>query len=103
MGHAAGTVTSIFVIQVGHRHAQAARICKAGDTIPSYAGPLGNETEIARFGTVPCWWAAATARGSFCPSPARLQQAAGNGVHVMVEARSEYLLYWRTVRERRRA
>ena len=47
---AAGTVTSIFV-QVGASTAKLARL-KAGDTIPSYAGPLGNETEIARFGTV---------------------------------------------------
>ena len=40
----AGTVTSIFV-QVGASTAKLARL-KAGDTIPSYAGPLGNETEI---------------------------------------------------------
>ena len=35
----------------GASTAKLARL-KAGDAIPSYAGPLGNETEIARFGTV---------------------------------------------------
>jgi len=86
----AGTVTSIFV-QVGASTAKLARL-KAGDTIPSYAGPLGNETEIARFGTVVlvggCYGI-----GSIYPV-ARALTAAGNHVVALIEARSRYLLYW---------
>ena len=85
-----GTVTSIFV-QVGASTAKLARL-KPGDTIPSYAGPLGNETEIALFGTVlligGCY-----GLGSLLPI-ARDLTAAGNRVFVLVEARSAYLLYW---------
>ena len=81
---AAGTVTSVFV-QVGASTAKLARL-KAGDTIPSYAGPLGNETEIAPFGTVlligGCY-----GLGSLLPI-ARAMTAAGNRVFVILEARS---------------
>ena len=86
----AGTVSSVFV-QVGASTAKLARL-KAGDTIPSYAGPLGNETEIANFGTVlligGCY-----GLGSLYPI-ARALTAAGNKVYAMIEARSSYLLYW---------
>jgi ferredoxin--NADP+ reductase len=86
----AGTVTSIFV-QVGASTAKLARL-KPGDTIPTYVGPLGNETQIARFGTVlligGCY-----GLGSLLPI-ARALTAAGNRVFVLVEARSSYLLYW---------
>jgi len=87
---AAGTVSSVFV-QVGASTAKLARL-KAGDEIPSYAGPLGNETEIDRFGTVlvigGCY-----GLGSIHPI-ARALTAAGNRVFVLIEARSSYLLYW---------
>ena len=86
----AGTVTSIFV-QVGASTAKLARL-KAGDTIPSYAGPLGNETEIANFGTVlligGCY-----GLGSLYPDRPR-PHGGGNKVYAMIEARSSYLLYW---------
>jgi ferredoxin/flavodoxin---NADP+ reductase len=86
----AGTVTSIFV-QVGASTAKLARL-KAGDSIPSYAGPLGNQTEIDRFGTVlligGCYGI-----GSIYPI-ARALKDAGNTVVALVEARSSYLLYW---------
>jgi len=86
----AGTVTSIFV-QVGASTAKLARL-KAGDSIPSYAGPLGNQTEIDRFGTVlligGCYGI-----GSIYPI-ARALKDAGNTVVALVEARSAYLLYW---------
>jgi ferredoxin--NADP+ reductase len=96
----AGTVTSIFV-QVGASTAKLARL-EAGGTIPSYAGPLGNETEIAKFGTVlligGCY-----GLGSVYPI-ARALKAAGNRVFALIEARSSFLLYWedrlRTVCER---
>ncbi|HUK78195.1 MAG TPA: sulfide/dihydroorotate dehydrogenase-like FAD/NAD-binding protein [Thermoleophilia bacterium] len=86
----AGTVTSIFV-QVGASTAKLARL-KAGDTVPSYAGPLGNETEIGSFGTV-LLVAGCYGLGSLLPI-ARAMKAAGNTVYVLVEARSSYLLYW---------
>ncbi len=87
---AAGTATSVFV-QVGASTAKLARL-RPGDTIPSYAGPLGNETEIGEFGTVlligGCYGI-----GSIRPI-ARALRAAGNRVVALVEARSSYLLYW---------
>ena len=64
----AGTVTSIFV-QVGASTARLARL-KAGDHIPSYAGPLGNATEIGKFGTV-LLIAGCYGMGASSPSPAR--------------------------------
>ncbi len=97
---AAGTVTSIFV-QVGASTARLARL-KAGDRIPSYAGPLGNATEIRRFGTV-LLIAGCYGMGSVFPIAGALTEA-GNRVIILVEARSSYLLYWedrlRTVAER---
>jgi ferredoxin--NADP+ reductase len=86
----AGTVTSIFT-QVGASTAKLARL-RAGGTIPSYAGPLGNETEIDAFGTVVviggCYGI-----GSIRPI-AQALRAAGNRVFALIEARSAFLLYW---------
>jgi ferredoxin--NADP+ reductase len=86
----AGTVSSVFV-QVGASTAKLARL-QAGDELPSYAGPLGNPTEIDRFGTVlvvgGCYGI-----GSVRPI-ARALKAAGNRVVALIEARSSYLLYW---------
>jgi ferredoxin--NADP+ reductase len=48
----AGTVTSVF-LQVGGTTAKLARL-KAGDTIPTCAGPLGKESAIESYGTVLC-------------------------------------------------
>ena len=86
----AGTVTSIFM-QVGASTAKFARL-KPGDQIPTYAGPLGNETEIANFGTVLCV-AGCYGIGSIYPI-ARALKDAGNKVYTLLEARSSYLLYW---------
>ena len=87
----AGTVTSVFV-QVGASTARLARL-KAGDDLPSLAGPLGNPTEIDRFGTVllvgGCYGI-----GSIRPIAAALTEA-GNRVIALIEARSSFLLYWR--------
>jgi ferredoxin--NADP+ reductase len=85
-----GTVTSIF-IQVGASTGRLARL-RAGDQLPSCAGPLGNATQIERFGTVllvgGCYGI-----GSIRPLAAALS-AAGNEVVALVEARSAFLLYW---------
>ena len=86
----AGTVTSIFM-QVGGSTAKLARL-KPGDTIPTYAGPLGKETEIANFGTVLCI-GGCYGIGSVYPV-ARALKEVGNKVYTLIEARSSYLLYW---------
>ena len=87
---AAGTVTSVFV-QVGASTAKLARL-KPGATIPTYAGPLGRETEISNFGTVLCV-GGCYGIGSLFPI-ARALKAAGNRVIALLEARSSFLLYW---------
>jgi len=86
----AGTVTSIFM-QVGGSTAKLARL-KPGDSIPTYAGPLGKETEIGSFGTVLCV-GGCYGIGSLYPV-ARALKEAGNKVCTLIEARSSYLLYW---------
>jgi len=86
----AGTVTSIFM-QVGGSTAKLARL-NPGDTIPTYAGPLGKETEIDNFGTVLCI-AGCYGIGSIYPV-ARVLKEAGNKVYTLLEARSSFLLYW---------
>ncbi len=86
----AGTVTSMF-LQVGASTAKLARF-KAGDAIPTYAGPLGKEAEVGKFGTVlligGCYGI-----GTIYPV-ARALREAGNDVHALIEGRSRYLLYW---------
>ena len=86
----AGTVTSIFM-QVGGSTAKLARL-KPGDTIPTYAGPLGKETQIGNFGTVLCI-AGCYGIGSIYPVVRALKEA-GNKVYTLLEARSSFLLYW---------
>ena len=86
----AGTVTSIFM-QVGGSTAKLARL-NPGDSIPTCAGPLGKETEIAKFGTVLCV-GGCYGIGSIYPV-ARALKEAGNTVYTLLEARSSFLLYW---------
>jgi ferredoxin--NADP+ reductase len=86
----AGTVTSVF-LQVGASTAKLARL-KPGDAIPTYAGPLGKEAEIGKFGTVLC---VGGCYGIATLYPlARALQEAGNTVYMLIEGRSSYLLYW---------
>ncbi len=85
-----GTVTSIFM-QVGGSTAKLARL-KPGDTIPTFAGPLGRETTIENYGTVLCL-GGCYGIGSIYPV-ARALKDAGNRVYAVLEARSSYLLYW---------
>jgi ferredoxin--NADP+ reductase len=86
----AGTVTSIFM-QVGGSTAKLARL-KPGQTIPTYAGPLGKKTEIGNFGTVLCV-GGCYGIGSIYPV-ARALKEAGNKVYTFIEARGSFLLYW---------
>jgi ferredoxin--NADP+ reductase len=86
----AGTVTTIFM-QVGGSTAMLARL-KPGDSIPTYVGPLGKETEIEKFGAVLCV-GGCYGIGSIYPI-ARALKEAGNKVYTLIEARSSFLLYW---------
>ncbi|MFH1747030.1 MAG: sulfide/dihydroorotate dehydrogenase-like FAD/NAD-binding protein [Planctomycetota bacterium] len=86
----AGTVTSIFM-QVGGSTAKLARL-QPGDSIPTYAGPLGKETVIDNYGTVLCI-AGCYGIGSIYPV-ARALKEAGNRIFTLIEARSSFLLYW---------
>jgi len=86
----AGTVTSIFM-QVGASTSKLARL-EPDDTIPTFAGPLGKETEIDNFGTVLCV-GGCYGIGSIYPIARELKEA-GNKVYALLEARSSYLLYW---------
>lgn len=86
----AGTVTTIFM-QVGGSTAMLARL-KPGDSIPTYVGPLGKETEIDKFGAVLCV-GGCYGIGSIYPI-ARALKEAGNKVYTLIEARSSFLLYW---------
>jgi ferredoxin--NADP+ reductase len=86
----AGTVTSIFM-QVGGSTARLARL-KPGGTIPTYAGPLGKPTALENLGTVLCV-GGCYGIGSIYPI-ARALKEAGNKVHIFLEARAAYLLYW---------
>ena len=85
-----GTVTSIFM-QVGASTAKLARL-KPGDRIPTFAGPLGRETELGQFGVVLCV-GGCYGIGSIYPLACILKEM-GNTVYTILEARSSYLLYW---------
>ncbi len=85
-----GEITVVF-IQVGATTGTLASL-KAGDSIPTAAGPLGNPMEMGKFGTVllagGCYGIA-----SIYPM-ARELKSLGNRVIGVVEARSSFLFYW---------
>ena len=85
-----GTITLI-VMNIGTTTGALAAI-PAGNSIPTVVGPLGNPTEIDRFGTVLCL-CGCYGIGSMFPV-ARALQAANNKVVTVVEARGSFLLYW---------
>jgi len=85
-----GTITIIFM-EVGASTGALAEL-KAGDIIPTCVGPLGNATEIKKYGTVMCV-AGCYGIGSIFPVARELWHA-GNQIVMVFEARSSYLLYW---------
>jgi ferredoxin/flavodoxin---NADP+ reductase len=85
-----GTITTT-VMTIGGTTADLAAV-KAGDSIPTVVGPLGNPTEIDNFGTVLCV-GGCYGIGSIYPI-ARALKEKGNRVITVIEARSSYLLYW---------
>jgi len=86
----AGTV-SVVVMNVGKTTGRLAAL-EAGDSIPTVVGPLGNPTQLDRWGTVLCL-GGCYGIGSIYPI-ARALHALGNRVVTVLEARSSFLLYW---------
>jgi ferredoxin--NADP+ reductase len=86
----AGTVTIIFQ-EVGKSTLHLGML-RAGDSLASFTGPLGEPSEIEEFGTVLC------VGGGVGIAPvfpiARALQEAGNHVISIIGARSRDLLFW---------
>jgi len=85
-----GTVT-VILKNVGSTTDRLASL-KAGISIPTVVGPLGNPTEIEEFGTVLCL-GGCYGIGSIFPI-ARALKEKKNKVITVIEARSSYLFYW---------
>lgn len=86
----AGTITIIFQ-EVG-KSTKHLGMLNAGDSVASFAGPLGHPTEIENFGTVMC------VGGGVGIAPiypiARALKEAGNKVISIIGARNKSLLFW---------
>jgi ferredoxin--NADP+ reductase len=85
-----GTVT-VIVKNVGNTTDRLASL-EAGVSIPTVVGPLGNPTEIEKFGTVLCL-GGCYGIGSIFPI-ARALKKKKNKVITVIEARSSYLFFW---------
>jgi len=85
-----GTLT-VIVKNVGSTTDRLASL-EAGVSIPTVVGPLGNPTEIEKFGTVVCL-GGCYGIGSIFPISRALKEK-GNQVITVLEARSSYLLFW---------
>lgn len=85
-----GTI-SVFMMNVGSTTGLLASLV-AGESIATAVGPLGNPTEIDKFGTVLCL-AGCYGIGSIFPI-ARALKEKGNRVITVIEGRSSYLFYW---------
>jgi ferredoxin/flavodoxin---NADP+ reductase len=86
----AGTITIVFM-EVGASTGALAAL-EAGDRIATCVGPLGNQTEVANYGTVMCI-GGCYGIGSMYPAMKALKKA-GNKLIAVLEARSSYLIYW---------
>jgi len=85
-----GTVTVVYM-NIG-RSTQKLASLRAGETIPTLVGPLGNAMEIDHFGHVLC---VGGCYGIASIHPiARALKEKGNRVTIVIEARSSYLLFW---------
>jgi ferredoxin/flavodoxin---NADP+ reductase len=85
-----GTITLI-VMNIGATTGTLAAI-PAGESIPTVVGPLGNPTELDRFGTVVCL-CGCYGIGSIYPI-AKALKVMNNRVVTVIEARSSFLLFW---------
>lgn len=85
-----GSITIIFQ-ELGKSTMQLGKL-NPGDSLASFAGPLGHPTEIANFGTVVCMG------GGVGIAPvypiARALKEAGNKVISIIGARTKELLFW---------
>lgn len=85
-----GTVT-INVLEAG-RSSREVALLKEGDHLAHFAGPLGKEIDVKKYGTVVlgggCYGV-----GGIYPLAKELKKA-GNRVICVIEAASHYLLYW---------
>jgi len=86
-----GSVTAVFLL-VGTSTRKLAAL-KAGDEVPVFVGPLGRPSEIDAFGTV-VLAAGCFGIGALWPT-ARALKAAGNKVIVVIDAKADYLVYWK--------
>jgi len=85
-----GTVTMIFMV-VGKSTSRLASL-NSGEKIPTLVGPLGKPTLIENFGTVLCI-GGCYGIGSIYPVIRALRNK-DNEIITVIEARSNYLLYW---------
>ena len=85
-----GSVTIVFM-EAGKTTRQLATL-NAGDSLATFAGPLGLPTEVERFGTVVCV-AGGFAVATIVPI-ARALREKGNKVISIMGARSKDLLFW---------
>ncbi len=85
-----GTVT-VIVMNAGSTTDKLA-MQQAGSDLPTVVGPLGNATEIEKYGTVLCI-GGCYGIGSIYPI-ARALREQGNRVITVIEARSSFLIYW---------
>ena len=85
-----GTISLVY-LTIGRTTQQLARM-KAGESIPTLVGPLGNAIEIDYYGSVICV-GGCYGIASIYPI-ARALKEKGNKVISIVEARSSFLLYW---------
>lgn len=65
---------------------------KAGDEVPVFVGPLGNPSEIEKFGTV-VLAGGCFGIGAIYPI-ARALKEAGNEIITLLDIKANYLLYW---------
>ncbi len=87
---ASGTVTVVF-LNIGSTTSRLASL-QAGVDIPTVVGPLGNATDIEKYGTVMCI-CGCYGIGSIYRIAKALKEV-GNRVITIMEARSSYLFYW---------
>ncbi|MBA4373270.1 MAG: ferredoxin-NADP reductase [Thermodesulfovibrio sp.] len=85
-----GTITIIFQ-ELGKSTIQLGKM-NAGDSVASFAGPLGHPTEIENFGTVICM-GGGVGIAPIYPIARALKQA-GNKVISIIGARNKSLLFW---------
>ena len=85
-----GTITLVYLL-VGKTTQKLAALT-SNDQLATVVGPLGNAMEIDQYGKVVC------IGGCYCIASiypiARALKEKGNGVTVIVEGRSSYLMYW---------